>query len=302
MQFKQFSAAALTTVLFGLGAASSATAATLDRIRETGHIRLGYLPDAAPFTLKNATGAVEGYGASLCERVAEQIKGELGLPSLTLDWVPVESGSALSSVQQGTIDVLCTPSSVTLNRRREVSYSVPVFPGGARAVLRADAPTALREALSDTPSLKPVWRGSPAAKTLRNTSVGVVSGTTTEPWLTGAISTFQIGARIVPVPDYRTGLQQLREGKIDIFFGDRAAAAGAMDPAESKDFVTLDRIFTREPYALALQRGDEDFRLVVDRGLSALYASGDIGNVYTRSFGAPSEAVRAFFLWNTMIQ
>jgi len=301
MQFKQFTAAALTTVLFGVGAASSVTAATLDRVKESGHIRFGYLPEAAPFTTKSAAGA-EGYGASLCERIAEQVKGDLGLASLTVDWVPVNGGSALSDVQQGTVDVLCTPTSVTLNRRHEVSYSVPVFPGGARAVLRSDAPESLREALSETPSLKPVWRGSPAAKTLRNTSVGVVSGTTAQPWLTGAISTFEIGARVVPVPDYRTGLQQLREGKIDIFFGDRAAAAGAMDAATRKDFVILDRIFTRELYALALQRGDEDFRLAVDRALSTLYASGDIANVYAKSFGPPGDAVRTFFLWNTMIQ
>jgi polar amino acid transport system substrate-binding protein len=51
-----------------------------------------------------------------------------------------------------------------------------------------------------------------------------------------------------------------------------------------------------------LQRGDEDFRLAVDRALSTLYASGDIANVYAKSFGPPSDAVRTFFLWNTMIQ
>jgi polar amino acid transport system substrate-binding protein len=294
-------AAALGVLLVALGATSSAAAATLDRIKETGRIRFGYFTEVRPFTYKDSAGAVEGYGVSLCQRIADQVKSDLALSDLTVDWVPLSSSDRLAEIQQGDIDVLCTPTSVTLNRRREMSYSIPVFPGGARAVLRADAPTALREALAETPSLKPVWRGSPAAKTLRSTSVGAVSGTTTEVWLTGAVTAFQIGAKVVPVADFRSGLQQLREGKIDVFFGDRAAIAGAMEPSAHTEFVILDRLFTREQYALALPRGDEDFRLLVDRALSKLYAT-DIGGVYAKSFGPPDDAVRTFFKWNTLTQ
>lgn len=296
---------ALRVAAFGLvslAATSTGTAATLDRIRDSGHIRFGYFDEARPFTYKGADGAADGYGAALCQRIAEQVKGELNLPDLKVDWVAVSVSDRLHDVEQGSVDVLCTPTSVTLNRRREVSYSLPVFPGGARAVLRANAPAALRQALSDTPSTRPVWRGSPAARTLRDTSVAAVSGSTTETWLTGGISAFQIGAKVVTVPDYKTGLQQLRDGKADVFFGDRAAALGAMDAAGSKDFVVLDRIFTREMYALALLRGDEDFRLVVDRALSSLYSSGQIEGLYTQAFGAPDDAVRAFFRWNTLTQ
>jgi polar amino acid transport system substrate-binding protein len=294
-------AAALGVLLLALGATSSATAATMDRIKETGRIRFGYFTDVRPFTYKDAAGAVEGYGASLCQRIAEQVKGELALSDLTVDWVPLSSSDRLAKIQQGDIDVLCTPTSLTLNGRREVSYSIPVFPGGARAVLRADAPTALREALAETPSTRPTWRGSPAAKTLRSTSAGTVSGTTTEVWLTGVVTAFQIGGRIVPVPDFRSGLQQLSEGKIDLFFGDGAAIAGAMEPSQRDEFVILDRQFTHELYGLAVPRGDEDFRLVVDRALSALYAT-DIDSVYAKWFGPPTDAVRTFFKWTTLTQ
>lgn len=283
-------------------AATSASAATLERIRETGRIKFGYFADARPFTYKTANGAVEGYGASLCQSVAEQAKSELGLSDLTLDWVPVTVDERLHDIEQGSIDVLCTPTSVTLSRRREVSYSIPVFPGGARAVLRADAPLALREALADTPSTKPVWRGSPAAKTLRSLSIAAVKESTTQTWLITGMSKFQVGARLVLVPDFRTGLQLLRAGKVDVFFGDRSAMLGAMDASARNDFLILDRMFTHELYGLAVPRGDEDFRLLVDRALSTLYASGGIDSVYTQAFGAPNDAVRTFFRWNTLMQ
>jgi polar amino acid transport system substrate-binding protein len=135
----------------------------LDRIKESGHIKLGYLVDARPFSFRNETGVADGYAVTLCQQVAEQVKKQLALPQLTVDWVPVTLDSRLREVQQGGIDLLCTPTSVTLTRRQEVSFSIPVFAGGNRAVLRADAPAALREALAETPSTKPVWRGSPAA-------------------------------------------------------------------------------------------------------------------------------------------
>ena len=77
-------------------------------------------------------------------------RSELGLPQLTVQWVPVTSTTALRDVQQGNVDLLCTPTSVTLARRQEVSFSIPVFAGGIRAVLRADAPQALRDALRNS--------------------------------------------------------------------------------------------------------------------------------------------------------
>ena len=93
-------------------------------------------------------------------------------------------------------------------------------------------------------------------------------------------------ARIVPVVDYRSGLQQLRDGKADVFFGERSLVLGALNDKERENLVILDRLFTNEPLALALARGDEDFRLLVDRSLSQLYASDGFGELYKRWFGA----------------
>ncbi len=106
-------------------------------------------------------------------------------------------------------------------------------------------------------------------------------------------------ARIVPVADYRAGLQQVLDGKVDGFFGDRSVVLGAMSDAEREELVILDRQFTHEPIALALARGDEDFRLLVDRSLSQFYASSGIGELYKRWFGEFDDTARTYFLWNS---
>ena len=125
------------------------------------------------------------------------------------------------------------------------------------------------------------------------------SGTTSEKWLEGRRAALQVDARIVPVADYRSGLQQLRDGKVDVFFGERSLVLGAMSDSEREDLVLLDRLFTHEPLALALARGDEDFRLLVDRSLSQLYASDGFGELYKRWFGEFDDKTRTYFLWNT---
>jgi polar amino acid transport system substrate-binding protein len=292
--------AVLAFVALACTAALPASAATLDRIKETGHIKLGYLVDARPFTFRSETGGVEGYGAALCQHIADQVKTQLSLSDLSIDWVPVTGESRLSDVQQGNVDLMCTPAAVTLSRRQDVSFSIPVFPAGVRAVLRADAPTALRDALSETPSTKPVWRGSPAAKVLEKTTFAVVSGTTTEEWLKGGLKKFQIDAKVVTVPDFRSGLKQLQDGKAQVFFGDRAVVLGAMDGASSKDFLILDRMLTREPASFALARSDEDFRLLVDRTLSQLYPSTGFRDLYTKWIGKFDQGASTFFQWNTV--
>lgn len=276
-----------------------ALAATLDRIRGTGAIRLGYLADARPFSVRNEAGAAEGYAIALCQEVADQVKKGLALPSLRVDWVPVTPDDRLSDVQQGNIDLLCAPTSATLARRQDVSFSIPIFAGGNRAVVRANAPAALRDALGESKSPRAVWRGSPAAQVVKGTTFAVVGGTTSDTWLKGRRTALQVDARIVPVVDYRSGLQQLRDGKVDVFFGERSLVLGAMSDPEREDLVILDRLFTHEPLALALARGDEDFRLLVDRSLSQLYASGEFSVLYKRWFGEFDDRTRTYFIWNT---
>ncbi|HVS22877.1 MAG TPA: transporter substrate-binding domain-containing protein, partial [Gammaproteobacteria bacterium] len=236
------------------------------------------------------------------QRIADQAKTQLALPQLTVDWVPVTLDNRLNEVKQGNVDLLCTPTSVTLARRQEVAFSIPVFAGGNRAVIRADAAVALREALGEAAPTHPVWRGSPAAKVLASATFAVVRGTSTQTWLEGRRAAFQVNARIVPVPDYRAGLQQLLHSQVDVFFGERTLVLGALDAEERGNLVVFDRLFTQESGALALARDDDDFRLLVDRALSQLYAASEFGALYSQWLGLFDESARAFFQSNTLGQ
>jgi polar amino acid transport system substrate-binding protein len=295
-------AGAAIVTLLGVGLALPAFAGTLDRIKDTGHMKFGYVENAQPFTFKTSAGTAGGYGVALCEKVAQGVKSKLALGELTVDWVPVTAEDRFSAVEQGNVDLLCTPASDTLTSREKVAFSLPTFPGGVRAVLRSDASDALRDALSGAPSTRPVWRGSPAAKVLEKTTFAVVSNTAAERLLQDRLKLFQIDAKVVNVSDYRAGVQQLRDGKADVFFGDRAVVLGALEGPDRQKVIILDRLLTHEPYALALARNDDDFRLLVDSTLSQTYATPAFGETYKQWLGDFDDGSRAFFAWQARLQ
>lgn len=292
-----------TAIALTLLAALPAGAATLDRLRETGHIRLGFLRDAPPFSFRGGAGAPEGYAVELCQKVVEQIERDLALPGLTVDWVAVAFEKRFSDMKQGKIDLLCAPAVETLSRRQDASFSIPIFASGNRAAVRADAPEPLRNLLSETVRTKPVWRGSPAATVLESTRFAIVPGTTGEKWFTEGAKSLPVNVRRVPVLDYRQALQQLAAGDVDVVLGDRIVMLGALQglaPAVREKVTILDRMFTHESAALVLKHGDDDFRTQVDRSLSRLYASTEFATLYSRWCGKFDERARTFFLWNTL--
>ena len=295
-------AVAAVAVSFVIAAMLPANAQTLDRIRGAGRIKLGYVADARPFTVQGGAGVAEGYAASLCQRVADRVKAQLGNASLTVEWVQVTLDGRLRDVQQGNVDLLCTPMPETVAARQAVAFSLPVFPAGVRAVLRNDAAVQLRDSLAASEPGRVVWRGSPAATVLGQKKFAVLAGSTTESWLNGRLASFQIDATVVPVPDYRTGLQQVLDHSVDVFFGDRAVVLGAMDDAARDSLTVLPRLLTNEPVSFALARGDEDFRLLVDRALSDAYRSADFAALYGQWVGELDDGTRAFFQWNTLPQ
>jgi len=272
---------------------------TLERIRAAGSIRLGYRADARPFSFRDGSAAA-GYSVALCNEVVGALRAQLGLPALSAQWVEVTLADRFQAVQQGRVDLVCDAATVTVERRQDVSFSVPIFPGGISALVRTDAPSRLRDVLNETPRTDPVWRGS-AGQLLTQQTFSVVSGTTAEPWLTGRLDDLTLSAVVVPVATYEAGIQAVVDRGAHVFFGDRAILldAAARHPS-ADDLMVLERLFTYEPVALVLPKGDDDFRLAVDRGLIAFYARNgyvDFVNVYLEWFGEIDENARTFFRW-----
>ncbi len=199
---------------------------------------------------------------------------------LNIVYVPVTAVDRFDAIAQGKADLLCEPTTQTLSRREQVDFSIPTFVDGAGLMIRNDGPHSLAA--------------------LAGKKIGVLAGTTTEQELRNSLKEAGITADVMPASTHEEGLAMLDDGKVSAYFADRAILVFlAQQSAAPRKLLLADNYLTIEPYALALPHGDEDFRLAVDRALSHIYRSGEIAQIFSKTFGGkakPSQIVQTLYL------
>jgi polar amino acid transport system substrate-binding protein len=284
-------------------APASAGGSTLERVRAAGKITFGYYADARPLAFRNDTGDADGYGVALCRLVAADVQAELKLPNLATQFVAPDGSDRLAGVKDGSIDLFCGPIQETLARRAEVSFSIPVMDTGTSVLMRKDASEPFRAALEGraTDDRRPLWRGSPRVTALTERTFAVVAGTSTEERVKHERERLKLNSVVSSVPDIATGVRQVADGTADAFFGERTVLLNALKNEKTgDDLVVLDRYFDHAGLSFALSRGDEDFRLLVDKSLSHLFRSGKAAEAYERFFGKPDAATLEQFDRNAL--
>ncbi len=263
---RRFGALSVAAVLLAWGALTDASASTLDRIKQEKAIRIAYREDAPPFSYKDKIGEPTGFMVDLCREVAKKLADQLHLASLNVVYVPVTAADRFEAIQQQKADLLCEPTSATLSRREIVDFSIPTFVDGASLMIRADGPHDL--------------------KAMAGKKIGVLGGTTTEQSLQSSLKAAGITSDIIPAKTHADGVAMLDDGKISAYFADRSILVSLIKDSKAPGKLMLaENYLSVEPYALALPRGDEEFRLAVDRALSHIYRGGEIGAIFKRTFG-----------------
>jgi len=267
-------------VLALVAGAAFAQSPTLDKIRKSGTLTLGYVDGAVPFSYA-VDGKPTGYSVSLCERIAGELRKHLKLPKLETKWIALTIQNRLDAVRKGQVDLECSTTSRSLSRQETLDFSLMTFVDGASMLVRAES-TARR--LGD----------------LGGKRIAVISGTTTERGLAEALGKLRVDAQIVKVAARAEGVEMLDKGLVEGFASDRMALFGvAVAGGNPQNYRLFDDIYTVETYALPMRRGDPDFRLAVDRAIAGIYRDGAIGDIYGKWFGplgAPWKLLEAMYI------
>jgi len=289
-------AAALLAPVLANAQSLASSSPTLDRVRTNGTITFGYFLAASPLSYQNKAGNADGYAVALCRGIAAIVKRQLGLPSLSVKFVPIDSDPA-AAIKAGRIDMLCAPIEPTLSRRKDVSFSIPVFVSGTSVMIRKDAPAAFRDLLEGQLTRSPtLWRGSPQLPILSKRNFAVITGSSSQRWVMQRKQELNVNSSVTAVPNLQAGVERVLRGESDAFIADRSVLVDIArnDPAAS-DVRVIDHLFDVSWLALPLPRGDEDFRLLVDSTLSRLYRTGKIDGIYERHLGKVDPATRDWF-------
>lgn len=266
-------------------------AGALDHIASAKLIRLGFVPDQAPFSSAASAGVPEGYAIDLCAKIVDELRAKI--PGLQARFVETALSDAFAAVATDRVDMVCGAITITLARREVADFSQPIFLSGTSALLRADAAPNLRELATGVRTI-----ASPRSAELRpyaTNRVGVRSGSTAESSLRRVVRDEGYPhVEIVAFDGPTEGLQALEAGDIEAYFGDRVLLVDmvrkARDPA---GLMIADRLFTYEPYGIAIGRNDADFRLLIDRTLSRFFRSGELRPLLDKYFGIEAASIKS---------
>ena len=265
-------AVVILTLVVGSTVAAQERTGTLKRIADSGEIRIGYVPDAPPMSFDGPEGKPVGYSITLCRSVAGAVKRELGLEDIKLTYVPLGvPEDRISAVENGDVDIECGASTVTLSRRERVDFSLMIFITGGAVLSNNDSPIHTLD-------------------NLENKTIAVIDGTTTHGTLRKFSDVNEVGYTLRVIETHAKGMELLNDKKVDGYATDRTMIVGQVLRSEDAARYTISSdVFSFEPYALMLSRGDTDFRLVVDRALANLYRTARIRRIYHDWFGRYGE-------------
>jgi len=251
----------------------------LARIAETKAVTFGYREDARPFSYQGSDGKPDGYSVELCRRVAEALKGQLGLTQLDVRWQPVTVATRMQAVTDGRVDIECGSTSRTFGREQQVDFSNPTWVEGASFVALPAS-------------------GIRLAKDLNGKRVGVIPGTTTEAALKH-LATSGVTPVFVPVATHTDGIAAVRDGRAEAYATDRLILIGeTLGGPEGQTLRLGDEFLSLETYGLMMRR-DPDLRLAVNKALAGVYRSGEVESVMRSIFGpdvSPTPMLRAAFV------
>jgi glutamate/aspartate transport system substrate-binding protein len=265
-------AVAILALIIGSTVSAQERTGTLKRIADSGEIRIGYVPDAPPMSFDGPEGSPVGYSITLCRSVAGAVKRELGLEEIKLTYVPLGlPEERISAVENGDVDIECGASTVTLSRRERVDFSLMIFITGGAILSNNDGPIH-------------------SLDNLENKTIAVIEGTTTHGTLRKFSDVNEVGYTLRLIKTHAMGMELLNDKKVDGYATDRTMIVGQVLRSEDAARYTISSdVFSFEPYALMLSRGDTDFRLVVDRALANLYRTARIRRIYHDWFGRYGE-------------
>lgn len=249
-------------------AGAAAHADTLQTIKNTGVIKLGYHADAEPFSFMNPQGAPVGYSMDLCRRIASAVQQELGLGDLKIELVKVDYKNRFDAVESGKVDIECGSATITLSRMERVDFSLMTFVTGGAVVSRAESPL---QSVTDIDGKK----------------VAVIKATTAEAALDAYVTKSAIKTEIVTVKDGTEGIRRLSDGEVDAFANDQVTLIGQIVKTRQPEKFALSKdLYSFEPYGLMMRRNDANFRLVVNRALARLYRTGQFQPLFGKWFAS----------------
>ena len=238
---------------------------TLQKIYETGVIRIGHRENSPPFAFLDAQRRPIGYSLDLCDVVIEQV-GEHVHRSLRVEYVPVSPTNRFDLVNSGAVDLECGSTTASAERRTVFDFSPVIFVTGTKLLVKRGS-------------------GIRSLRDLQGKTVVLTSGTVHADTVPRLAQRQKVALQVVFAPDHDASFKILAEGKADAFANDDIQLYGAIAVRNAaSDYRVVGDFLTYADYALMFRRGDAEFAEVVNQAFERMARSGETRAIYRRWF------------------
>ena len=244
---------------------------TMERISRDREINIGYRTSSVPLSfVEKGVPKPLGYNIDVCTAIAENIKKELKLPELRIDFVPVNGTSRVPMLLENKIDLECGSTTHTLEREKFVAFSVNTIIDEDQAIVRKGS-------------------GIRSVADLDGKTIAVNPSSS----ITMKIRSLEIGKgykfKRIYVVDHQTGFELVESGKASAYIELRSVLAGLSSKSQNAgDYTFLDAPFDEQPIAIVMRKDDPELKKIADRTIVDMAKSGALARLYDKWFLTPS--------------
>ena len=259
----------LACTLIATPAAAEDLAGTLKKIRDANTVVIGYRESSIPFSYLDDKQQPIGYAMDLCYRVVNAVKQRLNLPALQVRLNPVTSQTRIPLITNGTIDMECGSTTNSLERQRQVAFSVSYYVTEIRMVVKSNS-------------------GIKSLADLNGKTVVTTTGTTSDRLIRENEKGKHLDIKNVYGRDHAESFLMMETDRAVAFVMDDILLAGLVANSKNpKQFAIVGETLRAEPYGVMLRKDDPQFKKLVDDAIIDLMKSGEVDRLYAKWFTQP---------------
>jgi len=218
--------------------------------------------DYPPFNFAGPDGNPQGFNVDLARMLCEELK-----LACTIQMRRFET--LLAALDQNRGDGVIASIAVTPEMRAKVDFTDPYYRTPGRFVARRDSPI-----------------DNPLPEKLEGKKVAVVAGTAHEAYLKALFTEVELR----PYPNAEVARTALRQGEVDLLFGDAVSLAFWLNGTDSANCCGfrggpyMDSRYFGEGVGVAVKKGNETIRLALNWALFRVWEQGRFTDLWLRYF------------------